>query len=266
MSQTKYGLSRTIPESVKLQVRKDCGFGCVNCGTSIIEYEHIDPPFAEAKEHDPEKIALLCPQCHAKVTRKFLSKETIKQKRREPYCKKKSIFSREVLDIGEVYPKITFAGTTFEETQVLISVENTNLIEIKEPEEPGSPFRLNAVFYNSQGKLNLKIIDNEWHASTTNWDVEAVGGIIIIKDHAKLISLYLRADSPKSVVIEKLNMYFLCPKLGGFYFLGDSKKLQVTLPNKHIMHYSSNIIKNCKTGFHFGSKESYAFKMTTDNY
>ena len=70
----KYDLNRDIPNLVKRQVRQSCGFGCVICGASIIDYEHVDPIFAEAKEHDPEKITLLCPQHHAKVTRGFLSK------------------------------------------------------------------------------------------------------------------------------------------------------------------------------------------------
>ncbi len=56
MTKNKYGLSRDIPPSVKLQVRRACSFGCVICGASIT-YEHIDPPFTEAHEHDPEKIA-----------------------------------------------------------------------------------------------------------------------------------------------------------------------------------------------------------------
>ncbi|WP_140145769.1 HNH endonuclease, partial [Vibrio parahaemolyticus] len=74
----KHGLSRYIPEDVKRKVRQKCGYGCVVCGTAIVEYEHVDPEFSEAKEHDPDKIVLLCSQCHAKVTRKFLSKESIK--------------------------------------------------------------------------------------------------------------------------------------------------------------------------------------------
>jgi len=55
-----HGLSRTIPEGIKRQVRQECGFGCVVCGLAIATYEHIDPPFKTAKDHDPSKIAYLC--------------------------------------------------------------------------------------------------------------------------------------------------------------------------------------------------------------
>ena len=77
----KYGLSRNIPEDVKLAVRQACGFGCVVCGMSIIEYEHIDPPFHDATVHDPTKIALLCATCHGNVSKKVLVQ---RQDRRSP--------------------------------------------------------------------------------------------------------------------------------------------------------------------------------------
>lgn len=248
MTKNKYGLPREIPASVKLQVRKACGFGCVICGASIIEYEHIDPPFTEAKEHDPENIALLCSQCHAKVTRKFLSKETVKQDRRKPYCKRVT-FSREYLDIGKIHPKIIFAGTTLENCQVPVAVGDTFLSEVKEAEEPGGPFRLSANFCNSRGELSLQIVDNEWRASTMNWDVEATGGVITIKDNPRHISLRLVVDSPERVVVDKLDMY-----LGGLHFFGSPQELVVESPNGRRANYSRNIADHCKVGLLIGAK------------
>jgi HNH endonuclease len=74
----RHGLTRDIPEPVKRAVRQACGFGCVVCGASIIEYEHVDPGFADAREHGPANLTLLCPQCHSKVTTGIWSKEKIK--------------------------------------------------------------------------------------------------------------------------------------------------------------------------------------------
>ena len=56
----QYDLSREIPADVKRAVRQACGYGCVICGSAIIEYEHVDPTFNEAREHDPT--ARLCCQ------------------------------------------------------------------------------------------------------------------------------------------------------------------------------------------------------------
>lgn len=82
----KFGLTRNIPESVKRKIRQYCGFGCVVCGISIGHYEHIDPSFKDAVEHDPQKIAYLCGACHDKVSRGFWSKEKIKKARSNPWC------------------------------------------------------------------------------------------------------------------------------------------------------------------------------------
>ena len=59
-NRNQYGLTRTIPEDIKRQVRQACGFGCVCCGLAIATYEHIDPEFHFAESHDPDKMAYLC--------------------------------------------------------------------------------------------------------------------------------------------------------------------------------------------------------------
>lgn len=60
----RHGLSRYIPPNIKRTIRKQCGFGCVVCGVAFSMYEHIDPEFCDAKEHDPNKMELLCGSCH----------------------------------------------------------------------------------------------------------------------------------------------------------------------------------------------------------
>ncbi len=86
MTENKYGLKRSIPAEVKREVRKRCGFGCVICGNGIDDYEHVDPPFKDAKEHDPNGIALLCPNCHAKKTRGFGSANIVCNALKKPFC------------------------------------------------------------------------------------------------------------------------------------------------------------------------------------
>ena len=59
----RFGLGRDIPGTTKRIVRQRCGFGCVVCGAAFYQYEHVDPAFADARVHDPEKICLLCGGC-----------------------------------------------------------------------------------------------------------------------------------------------------------------------------------------------------------
>jgi len=246
VSVNEYGLSRDIPEAVKRQVRRACGFGCVVCGGSIIEYEHVDPEFREAQTHDPERIALLCPRCHAKVTRAFLSRGTVKGAMAEPFCKKAG-YASEFLDIGKTHPKVVFAGLTLANCSIPVQVKGVPLFEIKEAEELGAPFRLSATFSNSRGEPSLEIVDNEWRVYGTNWDAEAVGGAITIRDDPGHVSLRLVANPPDGVTIEQLDMY-----LAGFRFLGSAGELTVQMPGGGRGTFTRCLANNCRVGLALG--------------
>jgi hypothetical protein len=242
----QYGLSRDIPATAKRQVRQACGLGCIICGASIIEYEHVDPPFEEAKEHDPERITLLCPQCHAKVTRRFISKQTVLEDMRDPCCKR-SGYSSEFLDIGRTHPAVVFGGITLTRCPVPVEFKGEALFEVKEAERAGGPFRLSANFYNSRGERSLQIVDNEWRAYGTNWDVEAVGGTITIRDDPGHISLRLVAAPPNGIIIASLDMY-----LSGLRFLGDPETLRVQYPNGSRMAFTGCLADQCRVGLSVG--------------
>lgn len=244
--ENRFGLSRNIPAEIKRQVRKACGFGCVICGLGIIDYEHIDPPFSEANKHSVDGITLLCPRCHAKATRGFLSKEKIKKSIKEPYC---LIFgcTRESFDLGKNHPKIVFCGVTLTNCQVPIMIMGMPLFEIKEAEEIGGPFRLSAFFTNSIGELSLIIIDNEWKAySLSNWDIEVGGGIITIRDNKGHISLRLVTIPPDKIIIKNLDM-----SLFGYRFIGNDNVIVVETPEGGRINMSGWMISDCRVGISF---------------
>lgn len=241
----KHGLNRNIPYDVKRKIRQNCGFGCVICGLNIYEYEHIDPPFSEAKEHNPEKIALLCPQCHSKVTRGFMSKDSVKKALLRPICKERG-FSNEFFDFGYNHPEIVFSGVTLKNCIIPVQVKGASLIEIKSPEQKSSPFLLSANFYNSRGEENLVIEDNEWKVAQWNWDVESTGGAIIIKDRPKHTALRIKANPPTGITIEKIDMY-----LKGYYFFGNDKEVTVTFPNGGQINLCNCVIDSCNVGVSF---------------
>lgn len=55
MEVNKHGLSRYIDAVIRRQIRQNCRFGCCICGNAIIDYEHVDPPFENATEHNPDE-------------------------------------------------------------------------------------------------------------------------------------------------------------------------------------------------------------------
>lgn len=188
----------------------------------------------------------MCPGCHAKVTREFLSKDTVKGAMANPFCKKAG-YASEVLDIGKVHPKIVFAGVTLTNCAIPVAVRGAPLFAIREAEEAGAPFRLSANFSNSQGQASLQIFDNEWRVFSSNWDVEAVGGAITIRDKPGHVSLRLLANPPDGVVVEQLDM---C--LGGFRFLGSPGQLVVESPGGGRNTFVSCLADHCAVGMSFG--------------
>jgi len=241
----EFGLSRQIPNDIKRTVRQQCGFGCVICGSSIIQYEHVDPEFHAAKEHDPNCIVLLCPQCHSKVTTGFWSKEKVKEAMRQPFCKING-FAKEAFDFNNNQPSIVFGGTTISNCPIPIQVKGLPLFHIKPPQASGQPFLLSSFFCDSSGLPSLIIIDNEWFALSTNWDIETSGGRITIRERMRKISLKLKANPPHGIIIEKLDMY-----LFGLRFLASPDELLVRSLHGGEKRFVSCIVSNCQVGMAF---------------
>ena len=68
----KYWLIRTVLADVKRAIRQRCGFSYVVCGLGFYDYEHFDPDFQDATEHNPRGMTLLCSQCNQKRARSQL--------------------------------------------------------------------------------------------------------------------------------------------------------------------------------------------------
>lgn len=128
----QYGLARHIPTEVKRAVRQRCRFGCVVCGMGVYDYEHVDPEFKYAKEHDPDRIALLCPSCHAKVTRGQWSKDKIKAALLSPKAAEAG-YAKEFFDFTGNHPEVILGGNTLRNCRVPIMVHGSPLISITSP-------------------------------------------------------------------------------------------------------------------------------------
>ena len=239
----KYGLKDTISSLVKREVRQRCGFGCVNCGNAVYQYEHLDPTFAEAKEHNPEHIVLLCGGCHDRVTRKILSKDTIKMRSLNPICNQKG-FSFGPFDLGLVEPTIKLGTLICKNVDSLINIDGESIFSVKRPECTGSPFRINAYLTNFDGKEILKIVNNEWVTSTLNWDVEVIGAKITIRKNSGNISLVLRSEAPHTLIIERLEMMHHGVKIS----CRENEDLKVVTRSGQVLSSSSMSISGCKVG------------------
>jgi hypothetical protein len=55
-------LSRTPPTAVRVELRREVGWGCPvsGCGCPYLQYHHFDPPWAQEHHHDPARMVALC--------------------------------------------------------------------------------------------------------------------------------------------------------------------------------------------------------------
>lgn len=208
MTKNIYGLDRYIPEGVRRQVRQQCGFGCVICGLAIAQYEHIDPPFAEATAHDPDRIALLCASCHDRVTRGIWSKDKVLNARRKPKTFAQG-FARDAFDFRMPF-EVWVGSNCFRDVNCVVRNEKKGdtWFSIEPPEVPQGPPRLSAKFFAPNGEPALDICRNEWRCSTGVWDLQVSGPTIEIHTEPRRTMLRLRARPPHGLEIQYLDMFF----------------------------------------------------------
>lgn len=206
MTTNKYGLSRNIPARVAQQVRQECGFGCVICGASLTQYDHVDPVHAEAINHEASCIALLCGSCHDRKTRKFCSAETIAAARLQPKCRSTG-FSWGEFDFGGEAPPILLLGSNvISQCRVALEVAGEPALAFSAPEAPGGPFRLNAKFRDGDNAPLLEVFENEWRVNSGSWDATFVGGKIDIQSPDKLGHITLECLPPTAIRVLSMDL------------------------------------------------------------
>lgn len=238
----QFGLSRYVPADIARQIRQRCGFGCVVCGLAFYDYEHFAPDFADATEHNPDGMTLLCSQCNQKRARGRLSADTVARFNANPKCKEDG-YSSELFDFGLDPITIKFAGATIYNCRHAIVVNEIPILTISPPKELGSPILLSGQFTDERGRVTLTIVDNVFSVISENWDVECVGPRIKIRSEKGLISLVLRMDPPLGLAIERLMMQFQ-----GVFFEGDENTLKISTDGKNWSTFSQVTISNCFSG------------------
>lgn len=203
----KHGLKRYIEKPTRKKIREDAGYGCVVCGTLFCDYEHIEPEFHDAEEHDPEKMTLLCESCHGKVTGKRKSKRRVWEAKADPFCKKHN-FTREEID-PSVIPTFKVGNNLFNDVEIILAIHGKPLIWLEPPEKVDEPFLVSAIFYDNAGQYIASINRNQFTSVLGTHDVWGEGTRIEIRPQKGMIGLTLNIEGDKPVHVERINMNYL---------------------------------------------------------
>jgi len=254
MLKNKFGLSRYIPDKVKRQIRVQSKFGCVICRNAICHYEHIVPEFHEAKEHNPNKMCLLCGSCHDKVTRGRISKETVK--RQYEYVQNNSNIRPpfDEFDLASDNPIIVLGAGTFEKCENIIQFGDEILLKI-EKAEIGSHFpRISGIFYDNKGNKLLIIKENIWESTMEGWDLIIKGNELKILSFENKIVLKIIIDPPNKISILELNMY-----INGSHLICNERDIIVGKQKNGIYNYlgfGSFSCKGADTGVYISDSDT----------
>lgn len=209
MKKNKFGLSRYIPSNIRLEIRKRSKFGCVICRCGFYQYEHIDPTFENAKEHNPDNICCLCGTCHDLVTRGAISKQAI-IKAYESISNTPSVKvvpPEGPLDFHEGRVELIIGGLFYSPAvNTLLRYHGINIIQLFPSKTQDEPGKISAIFTDDDGNGVLWLEENAWIGSLESWDIEVRGNRLTVRKNQARIVLQLRLDPPGRIVIERLDM------------------------------------------------------------
>ncbi|GAB1441934.1 hypothetical protein MASR2M39_07690 [Ignavibacteriales bacterium] len=206
--ENRFGLGRYIPPEIRRLLRKEAGYGCVICGNIIIEYEHIEPEFKDALEHDPNKMTILCPGCHANVTKELIAKSTVWEAKRNPIVKNQGSATHKLFVGNAKVLKIKIGDTIFSNAKSIIEIDDKVILQILPPEAKEAPFRINASFFDSNNEFVAAIINNELNVFSTILDFENKKNRFSIWNENEEKLLELTVLAPNTISVEEINLRY----------------------------------------------------------
>lgn len=248
--ENKFGLKRYIPADIRAQIRRESHFGCVICGCLLVDYEHIEPEFNNAKEHNPEHMTLLCPDCHNRVTRKLISKKDVWKAKQNPQANKtKQVHDLLHIDTNDL--EILIGNSKAKQCNIILTLYGKPIIWFEPPIEPDEPSKICAIFYNADGKIHSAINRNQISISTSSFDVQSTSTNIKIK-HDNKTSLELSREGGVPLKISRMIFRYLNCSISIDEFgkiIVNQGKSSFTLSKFHI--------ENCKSAISVGKIHSH---------
>lgn len=175
------------------------------CGNAIITYEHFNPPYKDARRHDPKGMTLLCGAHQLETSKQLLSKETIAQADSDPFCKRVG-YAKHLFDLGGRKPKLVIGGADVSECGPRIEIDGETMFQILPPDSRSSRWRLSCRFINQDGTTMCAIVENELVLKSESVDiVQQANRFSIMSDNETVLELELQA--PDTLLLKKYCLF-----------------------------------------------------------
>lgn len=194
-----------IPEEVKREVRRRCGFGCVLCGAPIYQYDHMHA-WSKGGAHEPENLTLLCASHHEEKTKKLIPIERVRQANSAPLNRRQDKSPAHMLHyFGDEFE--VFLGS-LKFTQKLTPEGHCNLVRINSETllnlriDQGN-LLVTLKLYDKDESPLVTIIDNELTYKTVSWDVQFIGRCLTVREDKRAIRARLAFDPPHRLNLQR---------------------------------------------------------------
>lgn len=201
----KHKLARDIPEPVKREIRQACNYGCVICGKLPYTFEHFDPPYEDATEHNPNGMALLCANHQQDRTAGRLSIEAVRQARANPFNKQNNAVWTP--HFTEANMTLNLFGNIIQGPSVGFAINDQVVFGMKAPEQAGGAWQFTGSFCDQSGKETLRFVDNEIVTNNGAWDVTLEGHDLIVRSGPRSIVAHVSFRPEDNVIaLNRLEM------------------------------------------------------------
>jgi hypothetical protein len=167
-------------------------------------YHHFDPPYRDARSHDPEGITILCGTHAREADSGIRSVDSIREYNADPFCLREK-YTIHMLD-GRRGPLDFKLGPVTLNSPIVLMYEKEELISFKPPDIPGAPWRFNAIVFDRNGRELMKVVDNEWKIGSDRYDIEVAGQHFIVRDKLRDIILKMALEVDRLIHIQQLQM------------------------------------------------------------
>lgn len=160
---------RDIPAAVKLQLRREAGFGCCACGHPFYEYQHIKP-FSIEPHHDPQHMMVLCPNHHHQATVGALDDGEQRRCKADPFNVRRGYANGQLIITSRLVA-LQLGSNQFVGAGFKLMVDDHPLLQLQA--DPEGRLSLSVDLYDEADTQILCLVDNEWvTGDPLPWDLQ----------------------------------------------------------------------------------------------